>query len=208
MKVLTFADLHLRGTVPSCVNATPTEWMDIQKQALNKVVFTAIENDVDGVYVGGDIFHSEQSCTFECINMFIEFVLDLKSANIPVFVLFGNHDLQFHSSENIHKSAVGILQNYPYIYKMTSDKSLIYGCNFDIDDYDGKEKIFKHVLCIPEEQRPPVVECETPQTLLERYPSARYIFTGDYHKKFAYTDNGRFVINSGCLTKIMKQGCS
>ena len=131
MKVLTFADLHLRGTVPSCVNETPTKWMEIQKQALNKVVSIAVENGVEGVYVGGDIFHSETSCTFECINMFIDFVLDLKNAGIPVFVLFGNHDLYGHSSEYISKSAVGILQNHPYIKKMTSEESYIFGFDFD-----------------------------------------------------------------------------
>lgn len=201
MKVLTFADLHLRGTVPSCVNETPTKWMEIQKQALNKVVFIAVENGVEGVYVGGDIFHSETSCTFECINMFIDFVLDLKNAGIPVFVLFGNHDLYGHSSEYISKSAVGILQNHPYIHKMTSEESYIHGCDFDKDNYDGHSYIFKHVLCIPKEQKADFIECETPETLLGKFPKARYIFTGDYHQKFAYQNNGRFVINSGCLTK-------
>lgn len=201
MKVLTFADLHLRGTVPPCVNATPTEWMEIQEKALIKVADIALENKVNGVYIGGDIFHSEVSCNPECVNIFLNFVNTLDIAGIKVFIMAGNHDLPGHSSTNLEKSFIGILFNHPDVHKMVESDSYICGCNFDIDDYEGEEKIFKHVLCIPEEQKPPMVECETPQTLLERYPLARYIFTGDYHKKFAYADNGRFVINSGCLTR-------
>ena len=201
MKILTFADLHLRGTVPSCVNHSVTEWVDIQRKALNKVADIAIENKVDAVHLGGDIFHSESSATFEVINLFFEFVIRLHNAGIRVYVIAGNHDLPGHSSSNIGKSAVGIVFNNPLICDMSSALSYVKGCNFDIDDYGKSEFIFKHVLCMPEEKKPDFVECDTPQTLLDKYPNAKIIFTGDYHRNFVYKKNGRMVINSGCLTK-------
>ena len=199
MKILTFADLHLRGTVPSCVDATALEWMNIQKSALDKVVEIAVENEVEEVYVGGDIFHSEQSTSFECVTMFQNFAKNLYSQGICVRVLFGNHDLKYHSSEFIDKSAVGVLLNSDSIFTM--DNSVVKGCNFDEDDYKGHELIFKHVLCIPKEDKLDYIECDTPETLLEKYPHAKVIFTGDYHKHFCYKKYERYVINSGCLTK-------
>lgn len=201
MTILSFADLHLRGTVPSCVDATLSEWMEIQNKALDKVVEIAVRQKVAAVYVGGDIFHSERSATFECIIMFLKFVAALKSYGIPVYIMAGNHDLIGHSSENLDKCAIGVLFNSNTILNM-ADSPDIKGCNFDEDNYKGFKFIFKHVLCIPDEMRPPMVECNSPQSLLENYPDAKIIFTGDYHKAFLYkSQDGRMVMNSGCLTK-------
>ena len=200
MKVLTFADLHLRSTVPSCIDCTPTEWMKVQKDALDKVVSVALEHDVNEVYVGGDIFHSEQSTSFECIILFQEFVNKLHISNIPVYIMAGNHDLPQHSSLNINFSAIGVLFNSNNVLLMQDSKT-IKGCNFDVDEFGDSKYIFKHILCIPENEKPDIVDCDTPKTLLDKYPNAEIIFTGDYHRKFAFTENGRFVINSGCLTK-------
>lgn len=201
MKVLTFADLHLRYTVPSCIDCTPSEWMEIQRKALNRVIEIAVSETVDSVYVGGDIFHSESSASFECIVLFQEFCRLLANRGIPTFIMAGNHDLPNHSSENIVRSAIGTVFNSKYVNDMSSADSLIKGCNFDKDEYSGHELIFRHVLCIPEDERPGFIECETPRTLLEKYPDARYVFVGDYHRHFCFEEGGRFVINSGCLTR-------
>ncbi len=200
MKVLTFADLHLRDTVPSCVDATHEEWMKIQRDALTKVYDIAVDNHVDEVYAGGDIFHSNATASFECITMFQEFAEALSAMDIRVRILAGNHDLPNHSSTNLNKSAVGVLFNSEYIWDMKG--SVIRGCNFDEDDYAGCKAIFKHVLCIPENEKPSFIECETPETLLTKFKSARFIFTGDYHRNFVHKSlDNRYVINSGCLTK-------
>lgn len=202
MKKLTFADLHLRSTVPPCIDCTQTEWMNIQKQALDKIIEIAKSNDVDEVYIGGDIFHSEQTTSFECIVMFQDFCRKLEVLGIKVYILAGNHDLPGHSSSNISRSAIGVLFNSLSVYDMSGTDSSIKGTNFDEDSEYNFPYIFKHVLCIPEENKPPMVECETPQTLLDKFPNAKIIFTGDYHKKFAYRSaDNRFVINSGCTTK-------
>jgi DNA repair exonuclease SbcCD nuclease subunit len=201
MKVLTFADLHLRDTVPSCVDATHEEWMRIQRDALEKVLQIAVDNRVDEVLVGGDIFHSNATASFECITMFQIFSQNLADSGIITRIMAGNHDLPQHSSTNVNKSAIGVLLNSDCILDMKGD-SVIRGCNFDEDDYKGCKAIFKHVLCMPEKDKPSFVECETPQTLLDKYKSARFIFTGDYHRNFVYKSlDERYVINSGCLTK-------
>lgn len=207
VKLLITSDWHLRGTVPSCVDATPTEWMDIQRQALEKVKSIALREGVSAILCGGDIFHSDASTTFECVTMVQRFAKDLREESskergypgILFYILSGNHDLPYHSSENLDKAAVGILYNSDNVGDMETD-CFVKGCNFDRDDYEGREAIFKHVLTIPKEQVPFGVECETPESLLEKYP-AKWVFTGDYHHNFHYEKDGRHVINAGCLTK-------
>ena len=201
-KVLSTADWHIRSTVPSCLDMTQQEWMDLQKLALTQIVDMAIKHDVSGVYCGGDLFHSEPTTSFECIQM-VQWVADQLSNNMIEFrIICGNHDLPMHSSENIYRAAIGAIINSKYVQMMNDETSLIHGCNFDEDNYDGYERIFKHVLCMPENDKPDIVECETPQTLLKKFPNAKYIYLGDYHKRFHYQSaDGRHVINSGCLTK-------
>ena len=195
------SDWHIRSTVPVCVDATPSEWMDIQKEALQRLGDIAIENKVKDIYIGGDLFHKENTTTFECIYLIQEFIQRMESVGIRVWIMAGNHDLPYHSSTNIPKAAIGVLLNSQYVHNMADSKSEIRGCNFDNDDYGNATCIFKHVLTIPKEEIPYGVECETPESLLEKYPNTVRICTGDYHKNFYFEKDGRIVVNSGCLTK-------
>ncbi|MBR4396641.1 MAG: metallophosphoesterase [Methanobrevibacter sp.] len=202
MKSITTADWHLRYTVPSCMDMTETEWMNAQKEALNQVEKIAVEKEVEAIYIGGDLFHSENSTSFECIYLLQDFAERMAAYGIKVYILAGNHDLPKHSSENIPKSAIGVLLNSKNILNMNDDSSKIKGCNFDKDDYGNAQFIFKHVLTIPTEEKADFIECETPETLLGKYPDAKFIFTGDFHKNFVHaTLDNRFVVNSGCLLK-------
>ena len=56
-------------------------------------------------------------------------------------------------------------------------------------------------MTIPEDDKPDFVDCETPESLLDKFPNAKWIFTGDYHRNFHYEKKGRHVINSGCLLR-------
>ena len=168
-KVLTTADWHIRSTVPSCMDMSQSEWMDLQKHALEQIVEIACNEKVEGVYVGGDLTHSEPSTSFECIHL-IQWVAQTLAANgIKFRIMTGNHDSLYHSSSNIYKSAIGVIMESKDVCLMNTLDTLIHGCNFDVDKYDGYDKIFKHVLCMPEEVKLPMINCETPQTLLERY---------------------------------------
>lgn len=200
-KVLTTADWHLRYTVPSCIDATPSEWMDIQRDALNKIKEIAIEHNVKAVYVGGDLYHNDEVASFECIQLVQDLAQDLYNNGILFFIFAGNHDLKFHSSSNLYRSAIGVTFKSKCVLDMSGPESKIKGCNFDIEDYGDSENIFKHTLTIPLDEKNEFIDCETPQSLLKKFPKACRIFTGDYHKNFYFEEKGRIVVNSGCLTK-------
>ena len=200
-KYLITADWHIRSTVPSCIEATPEEWMDFQKKSVHRVLEIAKENKVDEIDIGGDLYHSERTATNECTYLLQDFAQDADKENIPVYIFAGNHDLINHSSFNIPKSAIGVLLNSKCVRNMARDTSYIKACNFDEDDYGDAKLIFKHVLTMPSKDKPDFIECETPESLLEKYSSAQWVFTGDYHKNFEYCSNHRHVINSGCLMR-------
>lgn len=198
------SDWHLRSTVPSCVDAAPSEWVETQRKALYKLIDIAKEHSIPVILMGGDLFHTEQTASFEIIHLAQDFVKDCHREGIEVRFLQGNHDEINHNGENSYRSAMGVFLNSQYVISMNelwNDKE-VKGCNFDEDNYEGYPVIVKHCLCIPKEDIPKeLMGCETPESLLERYPFARFICLGDYHRNFHFEKDGRHVINPGCLTK-------
>jgi DNA repair exonuclease SbcCD nuclease subunit len=205
-KYLIVSDIHLRSTVPSCIDATPEEWIDIQKQALYKVVRIANDNGINFILCCGDLFHSEQTASFECIQLAQNWVQDFHNCEMDFYICAGNHDLPLHSSSNLYRSAIGVFLNSEYVHLMEyPSKKQFVGSNFDVElssqDCFDYEILCKHVLCIPKENIPAeLMDCETPESLLKKYPN-KFICLGDYHRNFHFEKNGRHVINPGCLTK-------
>lgn len=194
MKFICTADWHIRATRPRC--RIDNDWLETQKKALKQVLKIS-EDKGAPIIVVGDLFHSNSDTNFECINM-VQKLADLAGG---LYILAGNHDLPYHSSENIDKSAIGILLNSENVFKIEDYSDEFSASNFDEEDNFEAEIVFKHVLTIPEDDKPDFVNCETPETLLEKFPKAKWIFIGDYHHNFHYEKNGRHVVNSGCLLR-------
>lgn len=204
MKFICTADWHIRATRPRC--RIDNDWQETQRMALAKVMKVAIDKK-SPVLVVGDIFHLNSDTSFECIQL----VQQMADKLGGLYILAGNHDLPYHSSENLDKSAIGVLLNSnnvhlikDYLTKWNLEQEypyIISAGNFDEEDDERAEIVFKHVLTIPSEDKPDFVDCETPESLLEKFPNAKWIFTGDYHHNFHYEKNGRHVVNSGCLLR-------
>ena len=199
-KFIESADWHLRSTVPSCLDMTQNEWMIAQESALNQIINMAISNKVN-IFVVGDIFHSYETTSFQTIQLVQNAAKRLNEYGLSMYVLFGNHDLKYHTSENIIKSPLGILINSVNIYLISTFEN-VSAANFDEEDINC-EYVFKHTLTIPKNEIPfEEMVCETPESLLRKFDEAKFVIVGDYHKNFVYkSDDNRFVINSGCLTK-------
>lgn len=204
MRVIITADWHIRATRPRC--RVDNDWIETQRMALAKVMEVAIDK-ASSVLVVGDLFHSNSDTSFECIQL----VQQMADKLGGLYILAGNHDLPYHSSENLDKSAIGVLLNsnnvhlikdfFEKLYYETNNGVNYSAKNFDEEDYEFAEIVFKHVLTIPSEDKPDFVDCETPESLLEKFPNAKWIFTGDYHRNFHYEKKGRHVVNSGCLLR-------
>lgn len=198
MKLIVTADWHLKATMPRC--RKDKNWIDTQRKILNQVRKLAKKAPI---FVVGDIFDSNSDTSFEIISL----VQEMASEMGDLYILAGNHDLLYHSSENINKSAVGILLKSDFIHpikhitkfeKDSWDYSFS-ASNFDEEDDHDAQIVFKHTLTLLEKN--PLFESETPETLVEKFPNAKWIFTGDYHKAFDVKVNGCHVINPGCLIR-------
>ena len=197
MKFIITADWHIRATKPRC--RIDEDWIQTQRQALAQIVKISREKKTP-VMVVGDLFHSNSDVSFECIQMVQQMADELGE----LYILAGNHDLPYHSSENIEKSAIGVLLNSSRIFniKTFTDSERISASNFDEPDDKNAEIVFKHTLVFPDAKSiPPNCDGITAKELLEEFPNAEWIFTGDYHHNFHYEKNGKHVVNSGCLLR-------
>lgn len=200
MRCVITADWHIRSNLPRC--RKDENWYKTQERALKQIRLFANKNDCP-VFVVGDIFHSLGETNFYCIQMIQKMAKKLDNG---LYILAGNHDLPFHSSENLDRSAVGILLQSDGIgeikdYFLNIENMDVSAENFDEETEDA-EIIFKHVLCFPDmKSLPPNVDAMTAKDLLEEYSKSKWIFTGDMHKNFHYEKNGRHVVNPGCLLR-------
>lgn len=203
MRGIITADWHIRATRPRC--RIDDDWMGTQRNALAQIKKISVKKDAP-VFVVGDLFHSNSDTSFECIQL----VQCLADELGELYILAGNHDLPYHSSENINKSAIGILLNSNNIASIRefnlwvlNHKDVTCSCsNFDEVDDNDAEIVFKHTLVFPDlKSLPPNVDAITSKELLEEFSNAKWIFTGDYHRNFHYEKNGRHVVNPGCLLR-------
>ena len=202
------ADWHLRSQRPRC--RLDDDWMETQKKALKCIVDYAGENNAD-VIVIGDIFHSTNETTNEVIGLVQGMAINLKKEGLSLYILAGNHDLPQHNIDNIHRSAFQILIRSINIYHLRQlkfdDGVYHYGrvsaVDFGESDNLDAEIVFKHVLCFPENEKiPPSDKIVKPSELFAQFSSAKYIFTGDYHRQFVYSKGKtKKLINPGCLLR-------
>lgn len=198
MKLLITADWHIRKTKPIC--RTDDDWMETQRKAVAQVLELAIKYGTD-VCIVGDLFHANSDTDFECLQIVQDFALGLKRENLGCYILAGNHDLLYHSSLNVNRSAIGILFNSENIHPISSLGDDVSAPNFDEAVKDNLI-VFRHILTFPDkESMPPNVEAKSADDLLDDTPSAEWIFTGDYHHNFHVERDGRHVINPGCLIR-------
>lgn len=198
MKMIVSADWHLRSQLPRC--RKDENWIETQKKMINQVVEYCKKYKSD-LFIVGDIFHSHSETTVEVIQLVQNMAKELKKHSLKVYILAGNHDLLYHSSENINKSAIGILLKTENIFPISSYSDEISAGNFD-EETENKKIIFKHILVFPDTKSlPPNVDAITAKELLFQYDKAEWIFTGDMHKNFHYEKNGRHVVNPGCLIR-------
>lgn len=200
MRFLVTADWHIRATKPRC--RVDVDWIDTQKKALNQIADIAVKNNLE-VFCVGDIFHANSDTNFQCLNLVQNFAKKLEKNGFSLCVLAGNHDLLYHSTANLDRSAIGVLLQSENIYPIAGVSDEITAPNFD-EMPDGNAKfVFIHTLTFPDQKSVPygVTEYETAETLLDKFPKAQWIFTGDYHKNFHVKIDGRHVVNSGCLLR-------
>lgn len=205
MKVLLTADWHIRGDRPRC--RVDEDWIDSQRQDIAAVRKIANVNNVDEVWILGDLFHQPR-CATEAVVMVLD---ELKKFPRTVRILPGNHDLPFHDYQNLDRCSLGIvLKSFKELAGMEievvpgcGEGYGVTACPFGMDPESPICDVWAtHRLVFEDDKARPMKDLgQTAQELLDASPLVReMIVTGDYHHGYVHTgpDNRR-VVTPGCL---------
>lgn len=202
MRFIVTGDNHLRPDLPLC--RLDEDWMATQKRHLDFIVDQANLRDAD-IICTGDLFDVPRVPP-EVVSLFINAMAVLIG---KCYVIAGNHSLPWHKLENVDSSSVGILKaiaktNKKIVYldatEYTENGRFEHTCK--LEDYvpEAGGIYVTHTLTFPSTADIPFgIEGTSAYTLLKKYPDAQFIFTGDYHHNFRVEDDGRYVINPGCM---------
>ena len=184
------ADTHLVGQRLRC--RLDPDWMETQRKSLEFLVDTANEHHVELV-LNGDIFDHAKVAT-PVVNMAIR---ELKKARNGVYLMIGNHDAPDHVPGRIAEASLGtLLEIFPHIPQIDGVQD---AAPFGLDKSTGAPVAFTHQLVFRDEKsRPPMAKGRTAAELLDQFPGAKWIFTGDHHDHWHHVSpDGRHVVNPG-----------
>lgn len=195
------ADIHLRPDKPRC--RRDEDWYQTQEKILFFIADRANEKK-SPVAIIGDIFgYANPNVPSYLSNLFMEFCIRVKKG---VYILAGNHDLPYHSFNNVYQSSFGVfwkltqLPDSP-VHSLSEIGSAAH-FNEEIETGANPHVLFLHQLTLPSKKDIPLyIDAVSASQLLQQYKEAQWIFTGDNHHHFHYEQDGRHVINPGCTTR-------
>lgn len=197
MKILITADWHIKGERPIC--RTDDDWLLSQKATIDEIRSIFEFHDCEQMWVLGDVFDAPR-CSTKAVNMLISSLMTFPTDSVRI--LCGNHDLKDHNIDNLEECSIGTLCKFFKTVPTVVDKFSVSAEPFGMDDYGtNADVVCTHQLTFPNAEARPIEDCGVlAQDLLDRWPNAKIIFTGDYHHSFIYSGPGhRHVVNPGCI---------
>jgi len=198
MKFIATGDWHLRSDIPRSVKVDSVEkWIDLQIENLRQIYDIAKKNEIYPIVIAGDLFNTyKESQTL--VNRVIQ---ELKAwqgkdeyKDRKVYAIAGNHDLPYHSFQNLNDSSFGILCSadclalLDYTNFGSYKGSEITGCSFaeekNKDTLIPFDVAVLHRLVAPENTFPKEVKIDDPEKMFAEFPNYRNMIVGDYHHAF------------------------
>ena len=189
------ADWHLREDTPVCRTD------DFQEAQWDKVTqIRGLQEKYNcPVLHAGDLFHHwkpSPALLTKCIEEFPK----------QFCTLYGNHDLPQHSMDLAYKSGVttlmqaGVIELLEWHGNWNDDPD--YMNPNHIDKINDRPFYVWHKMVWTGKPPYPGAEKEPEgHWLLKKYPQFDLIVTGDNHQQFVCEQNGRLLVNPGCLSR-------
>ena len=193
MKLLLCADLHLRHDMPTC--RKDANWLESQRYDLERIGEIAMKEDVDQIWVLGDVFHRPVE-TPEVVNMAIS---EMCCWPCTPLILCGNHDLKYHNVELKNECSIGtLLTHFPSLADDYNDSS-VGAYDFGTEVNNGVDIVAIHKLVFATKNKL-VQNCLTAEDMFAQYPDSRLIVMGDYHDGWEVrNEENRLAIMCGCM---------
>lgn len=220
MKILFLTDTHIRGTNPSSRKDNFADSLEEKFIELSSIIK---EEGIDFVLHGGDLF-DRPDLSISTINRFVRI---LKSIEVPMYLISGNHDIYGHNPMTIGRTILSLLsimdlltviepgENYilekdklrvqltgqPYVYDIDrSDKALqYYSPKTRLESIDYSIHMVHGLL-----MDKPFID-GIPWTLIDdiKETKADITLSGHYHSGFKTIDvDGKFFINPGAMARV------
>lgn len=160
--------------------------------------------------IAGDVF-DRKDAPARLVNSLIDLFKSYQA--VVTYVVQGNHDSYFHSSENLFKTQLGTLIASGVVELLGVDDPIFiedgtylygrsWGCDYPVATTSGTNILISHTTVT--ETTPPawMTEAVTAKRMLELHPSFDYIVTGDWHEKFVVELGLNTLINPGPLSRM------
>ncbi len=200
MKLLFTSDWHLRNENPL---SRIDDFQQLQIDTLKFISKVAKDNDATIIHAG-DVFHKSKE---ENMQSLINQIYEIFKHN-QIYFIAGNHDLLYKNIENFDKCNIGLLDKFDnwQNFKNIDDFDLpmnmrFFNFNQEITEVTTNDMVcVLHRYCEKDNLPEYINDGITAKLLLENYNYNVFV-VGDNHKAFEYEKNGRFVFNTGCITR-------
>ena len=118
LKILYFTDTHIRGTNPK---NRKDDFVQTLENKLLEIVDIIKKNNVDYVIHGGDLFDRPDIS----ISIVSRFAKILKTINVPIYIVSGNHDMFGHNPLTINRTMLGLLNELDFFTIIEKDEKII-----------------------------------------------------------------------------------
>lgn len=219
MKILYFTDTHIRGTNPK---NRKDDFVQTLENKLLEIVDIINKNNVDYVIHGGDLFDRPDIS----ISIVSRFAKILKTINVPIYIVSGNHDMFGHNPLTINRTMLGLLNELDFFTIIEKDEKIILTKDkikvqltgqpyiYDIDDpkningymvntIEDNTNFSIHAVHGMLLEKPFVKGI--PYTLVEdiKDTKADITLSGHYHSGFKTTIiDGKYFINPGSMVRV------
>jgi len=209
MKFIFTTDGHLSSKKPIArMEKTDEEYIETQLAKREQLFKYA--NDIHATILdGGDFFQYWRM--EDSSNLLIKTMqLFSKYPDIKYMSNLGNHDIQYHSLENIENSLIGVLVEMgvisiqkDLIFNDISVHMFQYSEDLKISSIsDAKTKVAVIHENIFESSVPPYMSGYTAKQLVELMPSYDLFLCGHNHQQFVWNNGKQIVVNGGSTMRL------
>lgn len=197
MRFIVTGDWHFRSDLPRC--RLDDDWLGTQAMQVRWIFEQAEKYDAMVIHTG-DMFHRSVS-SVGLVNWAVELLKPYADRFISIA---GNHDLPNHAVEKLGGSAYGIIDKTFDFKKNTPDNMICFPFGMESPGYAfGMDIVVLHRLVVESDlENVPKSMWSTAASVLSEFPDAKWIFTGDNHGGFIYSNNnGQTLVNPGSLNR-------
>lgn len=194
MKIMLTADWHLRDDQPPCrIN----DFMETQQLLLQAIAMTIGKFGVSQVYHSGDLFHKSKPSP-RLLSWTIRALSDFGFPHLTVCP--GNHDLPYHSWDQVDRSGLSVLEAADVISIAGRNEYPIRSSN-DCKIYMVHEFVYKG--------KEPWKNCgaysiqkfiKKMDPLIGNMSEGDIVLIGDNHQSFQHKYKGIRFVNPGCIS--------